>query len=74
MTQQVFLQIITGTGSGNLYVWDGCRSVHAKHLVQVEEAHDLAVLACRFAPYAEGTNFCLFDLSFFKHGILQVAT
>jgi hypothetical protein len=47
-------QILTGTGEGNLFVWDGGQSLHARHLVQFEEAHDLAVLALQFAPVTAG--------------------
>jgi hypothetical protein len=49
-----FSQILTGTGEGNLFVWDGGQSLHTRHLVQFEEAHDLAVLALQFAPVTTG--------------------
>ena len=47
-------QILTGTADGNVFVWDGGQSLHAKHLVQIEEAHDLAVLALQVAPIVSG--------------------
>ena len=57
------IQIVTGTANGNLFVYDGCNSLHAKHLQQVAEAHDLAVLALRFAPVVEGEYAKTVDLS-----------
>ena len=47
-------QILTGTADGNVFVWDGGQSLHARHLVQIEEAHDLAVLALQVAPIVSG--------------------
>ena len=52
-------QIVTGTETGNLYFWDGIHSFHAKYLVQIEEAHDLAVLSCHFSPCLQGRSITL---------------
>jgi hypothetical protein len=59
LTPRPKFQLLTGSGDGNLFLWDGVRSLHSKYLVQIEEAHDLAVLALQFAPRCEGEGVFL---------------
>ena len=44
--------LVTGDANGDLRLWD-VQSSHNKSLVCLEEAHDLGVLCCEFAPWTD---------------------
>jgi WD40 repeat protein len=55
--------LFTSDANGDLRLWD-VASNHNKSLVCVEEAHDLGVLCCEFAPWNEDNDSTSLDRKF----------